>query len=85
MDTSFKTKRLAKLIQIVENIDDVMIKLASNPRASYSVDTGQGKETVTAQSLPMLRNISKNILADIEELEIEIAETGGSNYTRPSF
>ncbi len=74
-----------ELIEAVNNIRSVILKLSLNPRASYSIDTMQGKETVTAASLPMLRNMMKALMGDIQDINDTLNGTGDPVFTRPSW
>lgn len=85
MDVSFLTARRLKLLQIVENVDDVLLKLSLNPRQSYTIDTGQHKETVTAANTSQLRAFANGILADIQAIDDELNGSGDPTYMRPAF
>lgn len=44
---------------------------------TYDLDTGQGKQRVTAVDLPMLQNTSMTLLAQIDAIESNGAVTQG--------
>jgi len=44
---------------------------------TYDLDTGQGKQRVTAVDLPMLQNTSMKLLTDIDTIEGNGAVTQG--------
>lgn len=85
MDASFYTARKITLLQILENLDSVILKLSLNPRASYSIDTGQSKETVTVNSLPMLYALQNKIIAEIDDISDELNGGGDPVYARPAY
>ena len=86
MDAAFYRARRTKILQMIENIDDVLLKLSINPRASYSIDTGQGRETVTTANASMFRTLQKNLISDLEEIENILDGTGlDPQFLRPRF
>lgn len=86
MDANFLITRRAKLLQIVSNIDDVLLKLSLNPRDSFTVNTGQTVTTVRAANMSALRTMRENTIADIIDLDDQINGTSGDPcYLRPSF
>lgn len=74
-----------KLTTIVENIDATLFKLSLNPRASYSIDTGQGKETVTMMNVQGLKNLSDSLVSTIDEMQRELDGGDGITYIRPGY
>lgn len=85
MDAAFWTDHRAFLVSTITNLRTVILKLSTNPRASYSIDTGQGKETVTAASLSMLRNLMNGYIAELQQIDDDLAGTGDPVCTRPGW
>ena len=85
MEESVIRARIEKLITIVTNIDDTLIKLSLNPRASYTIDTGQSKETVTKANAAMLLTRAQRIQDEIDRLTEQLNGGGDPVYTRPAF
>lgn len=85
MDATFLTARKVTLTQVLQNLDSVILQLSLNPRASYSIDTGQSKETVTAASLPMLYSMQQKIIEEINDICDELNGGGDPQYMRPAF
>ena len=85
MDATFQTEQRAWLITQIQTLRITIAKLTANPRASFSIDTGQSKETVTAQSLPMLRNMMTGFISDVEAIDEELNGGGDPVYTRPAW
>lgn len=85
MDCTFITNEIATTEQMIENINSVLLKLTLNPRASYSIDTGQSKETVTVLDMNRLRALKNGLISDLQGLYDMCEGTGDPTYTRPGW
>ena len=85
MDASFIQERMVVIKEQIVLIEETMTKLAVNPRASYSIDTGQHKETVTVQSLPMLENMLERLWSRYQYYSDLVNGTGDPSYAAPGF
>ena len=74
----------AALVEL-EAVNATILALSSNKRASYSINTGQTTESVTALKLGELRTHRAALIADIEHWS-SMLDTGSLHtYTRPGF
>lgn len=77
--------RRAKLQQMIDNIDDVLLQLSTNSRASYTINSGQTVETVTVANTQGLLTSQQRIQARIDEIDDQLNGTGDPTYMRPAF
>lgn len=77
------TAKIAKLKAAIAAYEDAILFLGTNPKASYSLDTGQTRQTVQYANMTSLRDT-------LSSLENQLAvftarHCSGSVYARPAF
>lgn len=82
MDCTFIQREIDTTTELIESINTTLKKLALNPRASYSIDTGQSKETVTVLDMNRLRALKNGLISDLSDLYDTRDGTGDPTYTR---
>jgi hypothetical protein len=85
VEDSYLQARITKLLTVVEQIDDVLLKLSLNPRQSYTINTGQTTETVTTANALAFRALANGLMSDIEAMQDQLDGGGDPTYTRPAF
>ncbi len=70
MSTAFLDARIVKTEAMIIVYEDAMLALGSTAIQSYTLDTGQNRQTVTKQNLTEMRNVVAslyNLLATLEK------------------
>ena len=81
---NYQTLIEAALVELTA-INATLLTLSSNKRASYSIDTGQSKESVTAIRVAELRAHRDALISDIEYWTSMLDGAEQQTYTRPRF
>lgn len=74
--------RIDKYKEIIANYEDALVFLSLNPRKSYSVDTGQTKESVTALDIGTITDTIETIEGIITRLENKCNGDDGPTFSR---
>jgi hypothetical protein len=82
-DTAFWEQRLAAKKAALLAYDAALTALAGGAQ-SYSLDTGQTRQTVTKANVTEMRNVIKQLESDIATLQQRLRGCG-SAYVRPSW
>ena len=82
-DDTFWEQRLAAKKAALLAYDTAITALAGGAQ-SYSIDTGQTRQTVTKANVTEMRNVIKQLESDIATLEQRLRGCG-SAYVRPSW
>lgn len=69
-NTSFWTERLNKKIALLDEIDTALTGLVTGNIQSYTLDTGQTRQTVTKANLDVLQAFMLSLENQISELQI---------------
>lgn len=74
--------RIDKFKIALGNYEDALVFLGLNPRKSYSIDTGQTKESVTVQDMDKILDTIETIEGVIARLERQCLGEDGPTYSR---
>jgi hypothetical protein len=74
--------RIDKYKLIIANYEDALAFLSLNPRKSYSIDTGQTKESVTVLDMDKITDTIETIEGIIARLERQCAGYDGPTFSR---
>jgi len=74
--------RIDKYKLIMSNYEDALIFLSTNPRKSYSIDTGQTKESVTVHNIGDITSTIETIENIIARLERQCNGDTGPTFSR---
>jgi len=77
-----EARRAAKLAQITAC--DAAILAVMSGAQSYSLDTGQTRQSVTKTTLGELRRMLQQLEADLQDLDDRIEGTGQTTIGRPA-
>jgi hypothetical protein len=77
-----EARRTAKLAQITAC--DAAITAVMSGAQSYSLDTGQTRQSVTKTTLGELRKMLQQLEADLQDLDDRIESTGQTTFGRPA-
>lgn len=86
LDKEFLDRQIAKLKELIEKHDDAIVALLTSPDsyATYTIETGQTRETFTKATLPQLRAARASLLNELSVLDARRNRTGRF-YGRPGF
>lgn len=86
MATQFQLEQKEFLEDLIKNLRVAILKVSSRVQSSFSIDTGQSKETVTLANITQYKNMLDNAISQLDELDSEISGVGNSPcYMRPMF
>lgn len=83
-DRAWLRRRLAKVEELIERVEDAILQLSSGAVVSYSLDTGQSRQTVTKQSIGQLKNLLESLESRRNALRSRLG-CGGSGYMGPGW
>lgn len=78
-----EARRAAKMAAIVAC--ETAITAIMSGAQSYSLDTGQTRQSVTKTSLSELRKMLQQLEADLQVLDDRIEGTGQTSFGRPAY
>jgi len=73
------------LESVIPDLQAVILKLSTNPRATYSVNTGQSSESVTGKDVNRLRALLNGFISDLQYYSDLAEGEGDPSYSRPDF
>jgi len=83
-DSAWLRQRLAKTEALIEQVEDAILQLSTGAVLSYSLDTGQSRQSVTRQSLGQLKNLLSNLENRRAALRSRLG-CGGSKQMAPGW
>ena len=81
-DAEWIAKRITKVEALIEAYEDALTAIAGGAQ-SYSLDTGQTRQTVTKANLTEIRNALSSLENRRATLKARLC--GGGVYVRPEF
>lgn len=69
---------------MIEQVEDAILQLSTGATLSYSLDTGQSRQSVTKQSLGQLKNLLSNLENRRAALRSRLG-CGGSKQMTPGW
>lgn len=84
VDTAWIQARIDKTKLMIEAYEEAIFQLGTNNLASYSLDTGQTRMTVTKQSLGSLRLVLGQLEDRLQFLQSKLCG-GAALYVRPGY
>ncbi len=84
MDATYLAVRIAKIEAIIEAIEDAILALASGTQQSYTLDTGQTRQTVTQKDTVDLQK-SLNGYYNLYEILCNRRDGGGTLRVNPGW
>lgn len=76
MDDSFLTSRIAAVKAQIEILEDAFASLASGAIVSYTLDTGQSRQTVTKSDISTISNTLDSLYNRLASLEARLTGCG---------
>lgn len=83
-DRQWDLERLAVVEDTIRKIEKAILELSTGAVLSYSLDTGQSRQSVTKQSLGQLNNLRANLLNERQSLRRRLG-CGGSKQMAPGW
>lgn len=83
MSTAYLRDRITRIQAQITAVEDAILAIATGQVSSYSLDTGQGKQTVTKASLPALNALVDSLLNRLSELQLRCGD--GGSLVRPLY
>lgn len=84
MDLTFEEERLEKLKALITAYDDALLALAQEGVDSYSLDTGQSRQTVHKIDLEWLKKTQETLMNQYATLCARLGRSG-QNIARPAW
>ena len=81
MDTTFLSERITATRAQIVAYEDAITAIVSAGVTSYTLDTGQSRQTVTRLDLPALQNALDSLYSRLDALEARIS--GGAVIVGP--
>jgi hypothetical protein len=88
MDLAFCQAQVDFNKELITQLQAIFLKLASNPRATYSINTGQTTESVTKDNAAQWRAVLNGALLDLSywcQMCDEINGITTATYMRPGY
>ena len=83
MSDSYWKERIATLKSMVSSYDDALLAFATKNIQSYTLDTGQNRQTVQRAEVSSLKNVRAHLLSELDSL---MARTGDAHsYHRDAW
>jgi|TARA_R100000093_G_scaffold28666_1_gene15850 hypothetical protein len=84
MSTDFYKQQIEKTKARIEAYQDAELALLTDGISSYTLDTGQTRQTVTTNDLDMISKTIDRLLSQLEVYETRVYGTG-TRTTRPAW
>lgn len=84
MGVEFDKKQIERLKTLIELYQDAEIALLTDGVSSYTLDTGQTRQTVTTNDLGSIRATINSLLSQLDVYECRVFGTG-TRTTRPAW
>jgi hypothetical protein len=81
VSSTYWSERLATVKALIAAYDAALLALATGQQ-SYTIDTGQTRNTVTQYDIASLKNVRASLLNELSTLEVR-SGCGGTFYGRP--
>lgn len=81
MNNSYLSERITKTKALIEAYEDAMLQLGSGAVASYVIDTGQTKQSVTKTDLSMINNTLASLYNRLCTMEARLNGSGSITVT----
>ena len=79
----FWCARIAKYQAIIESLEDGILQLEGGIVQSYTLDTGQTRQTVQRSEVSSLKNSLRYYMSTLDDLSARVCGHGAARYLRP--
>lgn len=76
MDSTYLTERIEKTKLQIEALEDAVIAVSTDAIESYTLDTGQSRQTVTKSNIKILNDVLESLYNRLTMLQNRLNGTG---------